>query len=95
MRRLTSLILFFAFLVVTATGLQLDFEHQTKHYEKPPVLQGSIKETGSGALSIIESEKPFYPKEAHKWSGYLFIAAGLIHVVLNIKAMKRYFNIKC
>ena len=91
MRKIISITLALAFILVSVTGLQLTGG------SKPPMTQSqSIGNTATTTVNNAEKarQKSFYPKVAHEWGGYLFILAGFAHLVLNLKPMKYYLKIK-
>jgi hypothetical protein len=95
MRKMTSLILALAFIIVAVTGVQLDLAHGGREKPKQAITQSKVDAASSAASAPRELRQPsFYPKTAHEWSGYLFIVAGCVHLVLNLRAMKSYLGIK-
>lgn len=89
MRRITSLLLAIAFVVVSASGIQMVVGHK----DRAPQVQQSAQVSG-GEVSVKAKEKSFYPKAAHEWFGYLFIGAGIVHLGLNLRPMKSYLGVK-
>ena len=88
MRRIVSLILLVSFLVLSVTGIQLALPHDKS--KSPAVIS-----TEAGSPSTVVAERtgpPFYPKGMHEWAGYIFIVAGLGHVILNRKPIKSYLK---
>jgi hypothetical protein len=85
MRRIISIILAISFVVVLITGIHMSVmpKPQNVYHNNPGVDKSLVKASGS-----------FYPKKAHEWSGYLFIGAGLVHIVLNKRTMLSYLKIK-
>jgi quinol-cytochrome oxidoreductase complex cytochrome b subunit len=95
MRRITSIILTLAFIVVAITGVQLDFSHASKTGGKPPVMQSNVEGNSVGdSIPTVAHQASFYPKAAHKWAGYLFIVAGFMHLGLNIGPMRSYLGLR-
>jgi len=88
MRRITSIILAVAFIIVSVSGLEMSL------MPKPKNVQQQIVANSEGNKPVATTGMPFYPKKAHEWIGYLFIGAGLVHVVLNKKAMLSYLKPK-
>lgn len=89
MRKKISMILALAFILVSITGIELSFG------SKPPMAQSQSDQNKTvNTNSEKVRQKSFYPKVAHEWGGYLFIVAGLTHLVLNIKPMKSYLKLK-
>lgn len=86
MRRITSIILTITFLVLSASGLQMSFG------TKPQNLSQQPAGNPNSAISTVKREMPIYPKKAHEWAGYLFIAGGLVHLVLNRRPMLSYLR---
>jgi hypothetical protein len=92
MRRITSLLLAIAFVVVSVSGIQMVVGHKDR---APQVQQtAQISSANVSTVSTQKGEKSFYPKTAHEWFGYLFIGAGLVHLGLNLKPMKSYLGLK-
>ena len=89
MRRITSLLLAIAFVVVSVSGIQMVVGHK----DRAPQVQQTAQ-ISSANVSTQKGEKSFYPKTAHEWFGYLFIGAGLVHLGLNLKPMKAYMRLK-
>ena len=85
MRRLTSIILAIAFVVLSVSGVQMTLP-------KPQSVQQQTVGNPEDNKVMVKREKSFYPKAAHEWAGYLFIGAGLVHVVLNRKPMVAYLK---
>ncbi len=85
MRRFTSLLLAFTFVVLTLTGLGLTFKKQL-YGALPPQQQGAAYNPAqkSGSLPL---------KAAHEWAGYAFIAAGCCHWVLNRRCLGNYVGL--
>lgn len=85
MRRLTSLILAIAFVILAVSGIQM---------AGPQTIQpqGQVQSKVGGDKATAAREKPFYPKEAHELAGFVFIGAGLVHVGLNRRAMLAYLG---
>ena len=93
MRKFTSIILALAFIIVAVTGVQMSLPHGER--SKPPVVQSSVNGNDIAASTPrVPQQVSFYPKAAHEWGGYLFIIAGLMHLVLNIKPMQSYLRIR-
>jgi len=88
MRKVTSIILALAFIIVSVSGVQMAVG------SKPQGVQQQIVASPDGNKAMaVKQEKPFYPKKAHEWFGYLFIGAGVVHVVLNKRPMLSYLKI--
>ena len=95
LKRITSIILALAFILVAVTGVQLNFSHGGGEEGKPPAIQSSIDgKSAAQASRVPPSGRSFYPGEAHEWAGYLFIVAGCVHVALNFKVMKSYLRLR-
>jgi hypothetical protein len=62
--------------------------------QKPQNVQQQMLGNHDGDKSMAMEERPFYPKEAHEWAGFLFIGAGLVHLGLNIRPMLSYFRLR-
>lgn len=90
MRRITSIILTLAFIIVSVSGVQMAVVPKTQNFRQQ-VLSNL---DGDKSMAKGEKERPFYPKEAHEWAGYLFIGAGLVHIGFNRKPMLSYFKLK-
>lgn len=89
MRKVTSIILAIAFIIVSVSGLELATGH------KPPsVHQQMVSSSLGNKTAVVKQEQPFYPKKAHEWFGYLFIGAGVVHIVLNKRPMLSYLKTK-
>lgn len=89
MRKVTSIILAIAFVIVSVSGVQLALG------SKPQSVQQQMVSSPEGnKTAAVKQEKPFYPKKAHEWFGYLFIGAGVIHLVLNKRPMLAYLKIE-
>ena len=86
MRRSASIILMIAFIIVSVSGVQMAVT------PKPQSIQQQSVGNPDGNKSMAVSAKPFYPKKAHEWAGYLFIGAGLVHIVLNRRPMLAYLR---
>ncbi len=86
MRKITSIVLAVAFVIVSVSGIQMIVT------PKPQNFQQQIAASYDG--NKAKAEIPFYPKKAHEWAGYLFIGAGLVHVVLNGRPMLSYLGIR-
>ncbi len=92
---ITTIILALAFILVSVTGVQMKFPRSGGEGDKPPVIQGGAD--GNSAVHASRAApagRPFYPKEAHEWAGYLFIVAGCVHLALNFKSMRSYLWLK-
>ena len=87
MRRITSIMLMIAFIIVSVSGVQMAV------VPKPQNVQQQMQGNHDGDKSMAIGGMPFYPKKAHEWVGYLFIGAGLVHIVLNRKLMLSYLGI--
>ena len=97
MRKITSIILALTFILVSITGIQL-----TGGSGRAPISDGkspTVQSQSAGNMTQVNNsekvrQKPFYPKVAHEWGGYLFIFAGLVHLGRNFRPMKSYLKIK-
>ncbi|AJQ29086.1 DUF4405 domain-containing protein [Pelosinus fermentans] len=87
MRRITSIILMIAFIILSVSGVQMAV------VPKPQNVQQQMLGNHGGDKSIVRGKMPFYPKKAHEWVGFVFIGAGLVHIVLNRKLMLSYLEI--
>jgi hypothetical protein len=87
MRRITSIILMIAFIILSVSGVQMTVVH------KPQNIQQQMLGNHDGDKSMARGEMPFYPKKAHEWVGFLFIGAGLVHIGFNRKLMLSYLGI--
>ena len=88
MRKITSIILTIAFIIVSVSGVQMAV------VPKPQNIQQQMQGNHDGGKSMAKGSMPFYPKKAHEWVGYLFIGAGLVHIVLNRKPMLSYLRFR-
>ncbi len=86
MRRITSIILVIAFISLSVSGLHMAL------VPKPHNIQQQTAGKNDSDKLAARGEMPFYPKKAHEWSGYIFIAAGLVHLGLNRRPMLSYFR---
>ncbi|MBP1765366.1 MAG: hypothetical protein H6Q65_2424 [Firmicutes bacterium] len=86
MRKVTSIILAVAFIIVSVSGIQMIVTPKSQNFQQ----QIAVGYDGNKA----KAETPFYPKKAHEWAGYLFIGAGLVHLVLNGRPMLSYVGIR-
>ena len=89
MRKLSSIILMLAFLVVSATGVQL----ANVPKDKSPIVPQPKLVIPSDGQATDNREIPFYPKKVHEIAGYLFIGAGLVHIGLNRKPLLAYIKL--
>lgn len=87
MRRVTSILLMIAFIILSASGVQMAVG------SKPQTAQQQMISNPAGDKSMDRGGMPFYPKKAHEWAGFLFIGAGLVHLGFNNRAMLSYFRI--
>ncbi|HWP97223.1 MAG TPA: hypothetical protein VN426_10295 [Syntrophomonadaceae bacterium] len=96
MRRITSIILAITFIVVSVTGIQMDnVQDRLKAADNSPMIQQQIVDSNnSGIIMIVSAGKLFYPREAHKIAGYLFIITGLVHLKINIRSLLFYLKRK-
>lgn len=97
MRKITSIVLALAFILLAVTGIQMSSSggRGPEGDGKIPVVQSQAIGNNILVSSAKESrQKSFYPKQAHEWGGYLFIIAGLVHLGLNLKPMMSYLKIK-
>ena len=92
MRRITSIILAIAFVIVSVTGVQMALGSKPQGVQPQSIQQQSVPSSDS-SKSTVKREMPFYPKKAHEWFGYLFIGAGVVHVVLNKRPMFSYLKL--
>lgn len=83
-RKIASITLAVAFILLSITGLQLSLG------PKPAKNPIQIEQQ----QAPVKQEKSFYPKELHEWAGYAFIAAGTVHLALNAKPLMNYLKIK-
>jgi len=91
LRKITSIILSIAFIILSVTGVQMAMGGGDKqHAMGNNVLASNI----AANVSNIPSQPPFYPKVAHEWFGYIFIIIGIAHLILNIRPLLSYFRIK-
>lgn len=88
MRKWISIMLTAAFLVLSVSGLQLAMG------QKPASVQQQMSVSHNTDGAAPKGQLPFYPKQAHEWAGFLFIAAGAAHIGLNRRAMLSYVGIK-
>lgn len=86
MRKITSIVLVVAFVILSVSGLQMAGVHKSEN------VHHQLSADHSGDKSMARERMPFYPKKAHEWAGYLFIGAGLVHIVLNKKTMLSYLR---
>ncbi len=84
MRKAASIALLISFILVSVTGVQMDFTPKS-----PKTQQVQTAANGEGEMSQKRSPS-VYPKKVHDWAGYVFIGAGLVHLVLNRKIMLAY-----
>ena len=85
MRRIISIILAISFIIVAITSVQMAVMRKPQN-----LYQNTV--SNQGEKTIAKADAPFYPKKAHEWSGYLFIGAGLVHIVFNKKTLLLYFK---
>jgi hypothetical protein len=89
MRRITSIILMSAFIIISVSGVQMVV------VPKPQNVHQQVLSNPDGDKSMaMGGGMPFYPKKAHEWAGYLFIGAGLVHIGLNRRPMLSYFRLR-
>lgn len=69
MRKIISILLLAAFLILSITGIQMLLPH---------------------AHGLRAGGASFYPKRLHEYASFLFMLAGMIHIVLNFNAFKAY-----
>lgn len=93
MRRIISIILAIAFIIVSVTGVQLALGFKPQNVQPQSVQQQKVGGADGNKTMAVKQEKPFYPKKAHEWFGYLFIGAGVAHVVLNKRPMFSYLKL--
>lgn len=86
MRKIISIILVAAFIIVSVSGVQMVIAPKHQNVQQQMI---SVYEPG---ISLNAGQMPLYPKKAHEWAGYLFIGAGLAHLVFNRKSMFSYFK---
>lgn len=89
MRKTVSLLLFITFVLLSVSGVQLATGSKPTNLSQ----QATVRVQGEQPAPV-QREMPFYPKKAHEWAGYLFIGAGVLHLVLNKRAMLSYIKIK-
>ena len=87
MRRLTSIILMIAFIILSVSGVQMAV------VPKPQNAHQQVLSNSDGDKPMARGEMPFYPKKAHEWAGFLFIGAGLVHIIFNKRPMLSYFKL--
>jgi len=87
-RRITSIILAIAFIIVSVSGLEMSL------MPRPKTVQQQVVANSEGSKPVSTTAMPFYPKKAHEWIGYLFIGAGIVHIVLNKRPMLSYLKPK-
>ncbi|VBB09512.1 Hypothetical protein LUCI_4807 [Lucifera butyrica] len=90
MRKITSIILAIAFIIVSVSGVQMVVAHKAK----PQIVQQQMIDNNGDKYTMARKEKPFYPEKAHGWAGFLFIGAGLVHLGINRKLMLSYFKFR-
>lgn len=88
MRRVTSIILMIAFISLSISGLHMALVPRSQN------IQQQMLGNHNGDKLTARGERPFYPKKAHEWSGYIFIATGLVHIGLNRRPILSYFKPK-
>ncbi|AIF50323.1 DUF4405 domain-containing protein [Pelosinus sp. UFO1] len=88
MRKITSIILTIAFIIVSVSGVQMAV------VPKPKNVQQQMIGNRDGDKSMAMCGMAFYPKKAHEWAGYLFIGAGLVHIGLNRRPMLSYLRFR-
>lgn len=88
MRKITSIIVAITFVIVSISGIQMVFT--SKPQSVPQQISGNL----DGDKSTTMREKPFYPKKAHEWAGFIFIGAGLMHIGFNRRPMLSYLKVK-
>lgn len=79
MRKITSIILALAFIVVSITGVQMIGAHghgPGGHGKYPAVQSQPVGSNTAVDRSEESRQKSFYPRAAHEWGGYIFIIAG-------------------
>ena len=86
MRKAASIALLISFILVSVTGVQMDFTPKTQKMQQ-------VQTSSTGDSEINQKRSPsVYPKKVHDWAGYVFIGAGLVHLVLNRKIMLAYLT---
>lgn len=91
MRKITSIILAITFVIVSVTGIQMAMGSTNKR----PAIKSQITESNAIASSDVNVSRKapsFYPKKAHEWVGYIFIIAGITHIVFNFRPMVSYIK---
>ncbi len=93
MRKVISLVLLLAFILVCFTGI---FMETHKSYGRHP---SSINANDPGQRSVngaVMDRRPasFFPKELHELAGYTMLLVGSIHLVLNFRVLKGYFGLR-
>jgi hypothetical protein len=89
MRRIAAIILALAFIIVSVTGIQMIAIPR----EKPQKLtQQAIENKDIGKNTGANAARLFNPKKVHEAAGFIFIGAGLVHLVFNRKPMRSYLR---
>jgi hypothetical protein len=96
MRRITSIILALAFIIVSVTGIQMEIVQDGLKVESKSLMvqQEIINDKNNDTIIVVSAAKLFYPREVHKFFGYLFIVTGLIHLKLNMRPLLFYLKHK-
>lgn len=95
MRRITSIIVGFAFLALAITGLQMGLFHGGEGHGRPPFMEdGDVGVNMAARGPRMGHEASIYPKGLHEWAGYLFVIGGVGHLMLNYRPMLRYLGLK-
>lgn len=90
MRRITSIVLAFAFIIVSVTGVQMVVAHKNR---SQITQQQRLVNHDDGKLTYTQGDI-FNSREVHEWTGFLFMGAGLVHLILNKRPMLKYFQTK-
>ena len=85
MRRFISLVLTLTFLVVSLTGIALIV------VKKPAAPR--TEQSQSATYVAPKTQSAFPLKAAHEWGGFIFIAAGCWHAVLNRRSLSSYVGL--
>ncbi|MDF2633343.1 MAG: hypothetical protein K0R78_217 [Pelosinus sp.] len=92
MRKITSIILALAFVIVSVTGVQMAMGGTGK---RPDMKSATIQSNTVASNNVNASRHmPFYPKKAHEWMGYIFIIAGVAHIAYNFTPLVSYVKKK-
>jgi len=78
-RKIASIILLITFVILSITGVILDIVGPEVH------MKGEVL-TRTTEINLL--------LEAHDLIGYVFIIAGIVHTIINIRPIMSYFGIK-